>query len=414
VPLSSIIRPFLATPTSSQKLPTIVLIQNGVGIEDEPYEKLVLEEKLAGAIISCCAWVGCNLVDGGKKIEHGSLERLEMGLFPTLPSSKSSKSGKDSPSHPSSTDQNASAPYSPSAEEQQRLQGIFDSFVALYKAGGGGAAPVPDIQPARWRKLLWNASWGGLCALSRQPVGALISEGSLHFSIGVVRRTMLEVLYVARACGYGEDVFPASAVDEAIKVTLSTYMPKHLPGEPASAEEQAMLKRQAEESISEKPATTPKSSDAAPTTGTSTKPTTGAGLSPGFKPSILLDLEAGRPMETVPIFESVIERARLHGMETPRLDLIMASLRPSQVAAIDNARRKQASAASEGSVAASASGGSSASAAVSSDAKGANAKNLNILSNLNTPMSGPNSPLPTPKFRPGGVPVPESLKDGYF
>ncbi|CDW97202.1 hypothetical protein, partial [Sporisorium scitamineum] len=78
---SEIIRPFLQPAGVPGKLPTIVLLQNGVGIEEEVSRKLV-EEKVAKGVISAVAWIGANLVDGGKKVMHGGLERLEMGVYP--------------------------------------------------------------------------------------------------------------------------------------------------------------------------------------------------------------------------------------------------------------------------------------------------------------------------------------------
>jgi len=49
------------------------LIQNGVGIEDSVYQTLVVKEKLASSIISCVAWIGTNLIEGGTVVEHGAL-----------------------------------------------------------------------------------------------------------------------------------------------------------------------------------------------------------------------------------------------------------------------------------------------------------------------------------------------------
>ncbi len=45
-----------------------------------------------------------------------------------------------------------------------------------------------------------------------------------------------------------------------------------------------------------------------------------------FKPSMLVDLEAGRPMEVEAIVGGILKRARQAGMSTPRLDTIYATL----------------------------------------------------------------------------------------
>ncbi len=453
VPLSEIIRPCLAPPLSDdsqgkKKAPLLILIQNGVGIESEPYSVLYEKLRLVSGIVSCVAWVGCNVVDAGRRIEHGTLERLEMSLFPALPPAPENEQldGEHQPtSSPASSSTAPSSGFEPvTGGERASLESSFRSFVQHYLSGGGGAVPVPDIQPARWKKLLWNAAWGGLSALARQPIAALIEEGSLHFSLGVVRRTMLEVLYVARACGYDEHALPAASVDDAIRITLKTYAPPRAEGqqaagtstgsssggggdvaEPTSAAEHAALKRQADQSVAERSsADGPSSSASAPA-----KPPAassgggGGGLSAGFKPSILLDLEAGRPMETVPLFESVMERARLHGVETPRLDMIMASLRPSQVQAIERARQR-ARAPSQ----ALAQGQGDGQGQVVVDAETPPhgqvqpiegnvqdpASRLHLQQKGSRAGSNTTSPLMTPRLVPGGMPVPSDLRTGYF
>ena len=45
-----------------------------------------------------------------------------------------------------------------------------------------------------------------------------------------------------------------------------------------------------------------------------------------FRPSMLVDLDCGRPMEVEAIVGGVLRRARAHGVPTPRLDLIYAGL----------------------------------------------------------------------------------------
>ncbi|SJX60321.1 uncharacterized protein SRS1_11635 [Sporisorium reilianum f. sp. reilianum] len=264
---SEIIRPFLQTAQEGEKLPTIVLLQNGVGIEEEVSRTLVEQDKMAIGVISAVAWIGANLVDGGKKVMHSGLERLEMGVYP------------------------ASGDVATAAEQH-----ALDRFVDIYTAGGGGGRAVADIEAIRWQKVLWNASWGGLSTLARQPVSALLTEDTLHYSVGVVRRIMLEIVYVARACGLTEARYPMSSVDQALNITLST-------------------------------SSVPAVHDAA----------RGGNLAADFKPSILLDLENGRPMELEPIIGNVVRKARLHGVDTPRLDLILAALKPNQVQAVRRA-----------------------------------------------------------------------------
>lgn len=281
---SSIIRPFLK-PRSGEdgegepKLPTIVLLQNGVGIEDEVVKNLVEcgsdEGRVASGVISAVAWIGANLAENGTKVMHGALERLEMGVYPR----SDAKLLPDGRRQVSSNEQKA-----------------LDTFTQIYLSGGGGGKAVDDIEAIRWTKVLWNASWGGLSTLARQPVSTLLTEDTLHYSVGVVRRIMLEIVYVARACGLTEARFPIASVDNAISITLAT-------------------------------SSIPSVND----------PTKGGNLAGDFKPSILLDLENGRPMELEPIIGNIVGKARQYGVDTPRLDLILAALKPSQVKAVQKA-----------------------------------------------------------------------------
>lgn len=278
-PASSVIRPFLKAQ-SGGKLPTVVLLQNGVGIEEEVQRNLVeCEEPVAGAVVSAVAWIGANLSDGGKKVVHGSLERLEMGAFASL-----------------------NAPLREDGRRKLSVeqQSALDSFASLYLKGGGGGKAVEDIEAIRWQKVLWNASWGGLSTLARLPVSTLLTEDTLHYSIGVVRRIMLEILYVARAVGINEARFPSSSVDNAINITLAT---SPVDGVNDSAK--------------------------------------GGNLAADFKPSILLDLENGRPMELEVIIGNVVRMAREKAVDTPRLDLILAALKPSQVIAVRKAVERE-------------------------------------------------------------------------
>lgn len=53
-----------------------------------------------------------------------------------------------------------------------------------------------------------------------------------------------------------------------------------------------------------------------------------------FKPSMLLDVEAGRPAELEPIIGSLLDRARAKGVPTPRLDVAYSVLKVHQEMAI--------------------------------------------------------------------------------
>ncbi|MCO5596196.1 hypothetical protein L7F22_050256 [Adiantum nelumboides] len=193
------------------------------------------------------------------------MERLEMGLYPYR------EAGEDEES--------------PQSWRVTKLH----AFAETFKAGGGGSVViVGDIQVKRWVKLLWNAAWGGLATLARQTVLEILQEDNLDITADLVRKIMMEVISVARACGYGEDQLPLSSMDEVFNLTYS-QAPRFL------------------------------------------KDGQKGNLKDDFKPSLLVDLEAQRPMELSPIIGNVILKARQHNVNVPRLEVIFAALRPSQM-----------------------------------------------------------------------------------
>ncbi len=80
------------------------------------------------------------------------------------------------------------------AREQRILDAAHDA--------GIDAVLAPDIQRARWEKFILLCAVGGLCALTRQPLGAMREDPDLA---GLYEAVMAEVLAVGRACGVALD-----------------------------------------------------------------------------------------------------------------------------------------------------------------------------------------------------------------
>lgn len=127
--------------------------------------------------------------------------------------------------------------------------------------------------------------------MARKPVSVILADESLAATSDAVRKIMLEVLSVARACGYGEEQFPSDSVDKVFELTHSQAPSLLKPGQPAN-------------------------------------------LKADFKPSLLVDLEANRPFELSPIIGNVISKAHANNVDVPRLELIYAALHPSLMQAI--------------------------------------------------------------------------------
>ncbi|WFD07496.1 2-dehydropantoate 2-reductase [Malassezia vespertilionis] len=280
-PSSDVIYPYLEK-MDRVKLPYIVLIQNGVDIEKGVYDTLVnTNNPLARAIISGVTWVATTLLGGGSRIEHGTLERLCLGLYP--------------------------APLQ--AQVPNAIADAITLLTSTMRQGGSSVEDTNDIASFRWNKTLWNTSWGALSTLARAPLRDILTAEALPYTSGVVRGLMLEVLAVARAVGLNEHRLPAKLLDDTYRLALI--------GTPAKVR----LSRN-------------------PDTFFDTKED--AFLPGYFKPSILVDLEHGRPMELDPIFGNIVKLGRKHNVDTPRLDMVLASLKPTQLRFICNARGEQA------------------------------------------------------------------------
>ncbi|GAB7351664.1 hypothetical protein MBLNU459_g2263t2 [Dothideomycetes sp. NU459] len=156
------IKPAIGPKTS------IVLIQNGIGIEEE-YKALFPDN----TVLSCVVYLPATQVKPGH-IEMGNLERLEIGPYPT----------------PTVWTAHTSHITMPAAK---RLQ-------ALIQKAGGTAEVTSDIQIDRWKKLLINASWNPICALARSRDVAFMASSPL--ATEYVRDVMLEVVGIGRALGY--------------------------------------------------------------------------------------------------------------------------------------------------------------------------------------------------------------------
>lgn len=140
-------------------------------------------------------------------------------------------------------------------------------FVDIYRAGGADAALVEDVVAARWRKLLWNGTFNTLCTLTRMSVGSLQVGGGKET---LLIPAMKEMEAVAKAAGYA---FPENAVNE---------------------------------------------------TADGTPPTS------AFRPSMLVDLEKGNPLELEVILGAPLRYAQKFKVNTPVLGIVYDLLKVVQ------------------------------------------------------------------------------------
>lgn len=150
----------------------IVLIQNGIGIEDSVAEAFPQNE-----ILSCTAYIGVTRIAHGV-IQHKGSGRIKMGRF--------------------------GGGVSESAEK------IADMFTEA----GVDIELVDDIELYRWVKLLWNLPFNSISVLGG---GLLTNDMTDRGPIEELCRCLMhEVILVAKACG--KDI-PESLIGENIEFT---------------------------------------------------------------------------------------------------------------------------------------------------------------------------------------------------
>ncbi|KAI0400959.1 2-dehydropantoate 2-reductase [Xylaria palmicola] len=167
---AELIRPAITPGTT-----TVVLLQNGIGIEEEYARKYAGDNV---PILSTVAYLPATQTAPGV-VRHDIVERLHIGTYPA--------SGV------------------PETHKQ-----AAELFAGLLKRGGATAVLHDDVQAERWGKLIINGSWNPICALTRLMDKAFMASGKINDEGGeneeneailFVRDVMLEIASVAQACG---------------------------------------------------------------------------------------------------------------------------------------------------------------------------------------------------------------------
>lgn len=136
-------------------------------------------------------------------------------------------------------------------------------LVQAFHSGGVETRLVQDLAAERWRKLVWNIPFNGLCTVHRTGVDGILGDPVL---LRVCEALMEEVRAIAAAEGHD---IPAEYAAHQVERTR-----------PMGA----------------------------------------------YRPSTLVDADAGNPLEIDPIWEEPLRRAHLAGVETPQLDALCKKL----------------------------------------------------------------------------------------
>ncbi|KAJ1887161.1 hypothetical protein LPJ81_006573 [Coemansia sp. IMI 209127] len=120
----------MIAPAVVESKTIIILIQNGIGIEDPFYARYP-----GNPVVSAVAHIDVSQPEGGA-IRHGGLIGISMGLF------------------------------QPTAYDADAATKALQALAALWNEGGAPCAVVDNIQALRWLKLVWNASFNTVAVVS--------------------------------------------------------------------------------------------------------------------------------------------------------------------------------------------------------------------------------------------------------
>lgn len=164
----------------------VVVLQNGLGIEEALRQVLPENIHLFGGLCFICAHRSALGV-----VEHQALGGVNLGY------------------------------HSGSATTPEQQQALVEEGVAMFRAAGVDSSAAANLGQARWQKLVWNIPYNGLSVLLDAGTTALMAHPD---SRALIRSIMLEACGAAAACGYP---LPEMLVDRMMMAT--DHMPDYLP-----------------------------------------------------------------------------------------------------------------------------------------------------------------------------------------
>lgn len=164
----------------------IVLLQNGLGVEEQLRPLLPESLHLLGGLCFICVHRSAPGV-----IEHQALGAVNLGYH--------------------------SGPHL----SAQARQVVVEEGVALLQAAGLESLAMPDLEQARWQKLVWNVPYNGLSVLLNAGTTALMGNPDTR---ALILALMQEVERGAMACGH---VLPEGYAGKLLEAT--ERMPDYLP-----------------------------------------------------------------------------------------------------------------------------------------------------------------------------------------
>lgn len=163
----------------------VVLLQNGLAVEDELRPLLADDLHLLGGLCYICVHRS-----GPGVIEHQALGAINLAY------------------------------HSGPAAGDARLA-LVEEGAGMFRAAGLDSAAMPDLDQARWQKLVWNVPYNGLSVLLDADTRQLMGNAD---SRALIRDLMLEVVQAAQALGHA---MPENYADKLLAAT--ERMPDYLP-----------------------------------------------------------------------------------------------------------------------------------------------------------------------------------------
>ncbi len=213
-------------PPSVKPDGVVLMMQNGLGIETDA-ENVLPQHTIVGGLAFLCS----------NKLGPGHVEHLDYGAV---------RLGEHR------ADGNA-AGVTPATE----------AIAADFARAGIPIVLEPDLVLARWKKLVWNVPYNGLCVVERTTTDVLMKEPSTRERAGALMREV-----VAIAAAHGRPIRPAFV--ETMLVDTEKMAP--------------------------------------------------------YKPSMLLDFERRQPLELEAIYRRPLEAARAAGVPCPEIEKLYGEL----------------------------------------------------------------------------------------
>ncbi|KAI9033942.1 ketopantoate reductase PanE/ApbA-domain-containing protein [Phycomyces nitens] len=174
----------IIAPAVTKGKTTVVLIQNGLGVE-EPITEAFPENP----IVSIVAYIGTSQISPGQILMVGG-ESLIVGDY-------------------------KAAPVDSTAQREK--------FADLLEKGGVTVQKVDDVERVRWQKIFWNASFSPVCAITHMTTSDVLRNKEAMKS---VKNLMSEVIQTANAMGYDfNEQEQMAAMIEKTEATALNYKP---------------------------------------------------------------------------------------------------------------------------------------------------------------------------------------------